>query len=98
MGLCNFIPKQGTLQVGQALSAGRWQEGALTLQLFRLFCDVMIKAPVLEGVLAPVFPHLIQVHLGLRRDGLACVAGAATDLLFKQTVIAIVALPLVLAK
>lgn len=56
------------------LSAGRVQEGALTLQLFRLFCDVMIKAPVLEGVLAPVFPQLIQVRLGLWRDGVACMS------------------------
>lgn len=39
------------------------QEGALTLQLFQLFCDVLLKAPSFEGVLAPVFARLIEARL-----------------------------------
>ena len=65
------------------------QEGALTLQLFQLFCDVLVKAPAMESVLAPVFARLIQVwpplHQGFIRvayavclRGLVCVAVASS--------------------
>jgi len=48
-------------------AAPRAQEGALTLQLFQLFCDVLVKAPAMEAVLAPVFARLIQARPLRRR-------------------------------
>ena len=71
------------------LSAVRLQEGALTLQLFRLFCDVMIKAPVLEGVLAPVFPQLIQVHLGFRWPNLRGLSSHTPAITWKESLISL---------
>jgi len=43
-------------------AAARAQEGALTLQLFQLFCDVLVKTPAMEAVLVPVFARLIQAR------------------------------------
>jgi len=53
---------EGSGRAGRVSAAARAQEGALTLQLFQLFCDVLVKTPAMEAVLVPVFARLIQAR------------------------------------